>query len=265
LAEFDAQRFADRLGTGFVARTFEVRKTTASTNDDAWVALAAGGPDGVAVIADEQRSGRGRMGRQWSHAVGQGLALSVGLRVPRGAAATSTIPLAAGLAVADALAALGFEPRLKWPNDVLLDGRKVAGVLCEMRRMREDDAVVVGIGVNVAQRPQDFPPTLAGQATSLAIAGAAVSLEDAAARVCDALEVRVLQLRRGDRAGVLEAWSARAAFWGEPVTVRAPDGDVTGVALRLDPDGALVLRMEGGEWTAMAGDLLAGDVDGARR
>jgi BirA family biotin operon repressor/biotin-[acetyl-CoA-carboxylase] ligase len=258
-ASFDSRRFTEHLATGFLGRTLEARAATASTNDDAWAALAAGGPDGLAVVADEQRQGRGRAGRVWAHAPGLGLALSVGLRAARGADSTGALPLAAGLAIADAIAALGLEPRLKWPNDVLLGGRKVAGVLCELRRLPGGDAaVVVGMGLNVRQRDADFPPELRAQATSLALAGVDVTLEHVAARICDALEARVLQLRRGDRAGVLAAWTARGAFWGEPVTVRAPAGDVTGVAVRLDLDGALVLRVEGGEWTAVAGDLLTG-------
>jgi BirA family biotin operon repressor/biotin-[acetyl-CoA-carboxylase] ligase len=258
-ASFDSRRFAEHLSTAFVGRALEARASTASTNEDAWTALAAGGPDGLAVVADEQRQGRGRIGRVWAHAPGRGLALSVGLRAARGAESTGALPLAAGLAIADALAALGLDPRLKWPNDVLLDGRKVAGVLCELRRQPGgDEAVVVGLGLNVRQREADFPPELRAHATSLMLAGADVTVEEVAARILDALEARVLQLRGGDRAGVLAAWTARAAFWGKPVTVRAPAGDVTGVALRLDRDGALVLRVDEGEWTAVAGDLLAG-------
>jgi BirA family biotin operon repressor/biotin-[acetyl-CoA-carboxylase] ligase len=177
----------------------------------------------------------------------------------RDAAVAGLIPLATGLAVAEALAGLGARTTLKWPNDVQVAGRKVAGVLCELRRLPAGDAIVVGIGVNVRQRGADFPPELRAVATSLAEAGVETDLERVAAAVCDAFEHRLLQLRAGDRAGVLAAWSALAPFWGEPVSVRGPRGDVSGVAQRLDDTGALVLRLDGGaEWTAVAGDLVAG-------
>jgi BirA family biotin operon repressor/biotin-[acetyl-CoA-carboxylase] ligase len=257
---FERARFEDRLATAFVGRVLELRDVTASTNDDAWAALAAGGPDGLAMIANEQRAGRGRAGRAWAHAPGLGLALSIGVRIGRDAPGTGLLPLAAGLAVAEALASLGAAPRLKWPNDVLLGSRKVAGVLCELRRIGGGDAVVIGIGVNVRQQAKDFPPELRERATSLALSGLDARPEDVAAATCAAFEARLLGLRAGERARVCDAWSERAAFWGEPITVRAPGGDVTGVALRLDERGGLVLRLESGaEWTAIAGDLLAGD------
>lgn len=261
---FDRERFAARLGTAFVARSLDVRRVAASTNDLAWDALAAGGPDGLAVIALEQRAGRGRAGRAWTHAPGLGLALSLGLRAVD-AAWAGAVPLAAGLAAAEAAAALGVPARLKWPNDVLAGGRKLAGVLCEMRRLASGDAIVVGLGVNVLQRREDFPEALRDSAVSLALAGSDAGVEDAAAAVCGAFERRLAQLRAGGREGVLAEWSARAAFWGEPVSVRGPAGEVSGIAQRLDASGALVLRLENGaEWTAVAGDLLAGVPEDAR-
>ena len=257
---FDRDRFTALLRTASVGRALDVRAATASTNDDAWSLLNAGGPDGLAVVALDQTAGRGRAGRVWTQSPGLGLALSIGLRLGADPAHAGVIPLAAGLAVAEAAGELGIDARLKWPNDVLAGGRKLAGVLCEMRRLPAGDAVVVGIGVNVHQRADDFPPALRGRATSLAMAGADATLEAVAAAVCGAFERRREQLRAGDRAGVLSAWSARAAFWGEPVTVSGPGADVSGVALRLDDAGALVLRLDSGaEWTAVAGDLLAGD------
>ena len=256
---FDRDRFAAALGAVPMGTPLELREATDSTNDDAWAALAAGGPDGLAVVALDQRRGRGRAGRTWTQAPGLGLALSIGLRLGAEARSAGAIPLAAGLAIADVLATLGVAPRLKWPNDVLVNGRKVAGVLCEMRRLPSGDAVVAGLGVNVAQRAEDFPPGLREAATSLAREGVAARLDDVAEAVCTAFAGRIAQLRAGDRATVLAAWSERAAFWGEPVTVRGPASDMTGVAQRLDDSGALVLRLESGaEWTAVAGDLVPG-------
>lgn len=259
-ATFDRARFAGVLATRRLGRALIVRGETGSTNDDAFEALCAGMPDGVTVVADAQSRGRGRAGREWLHAPGLGLAMSFALHPGCDARQAGAVPLAAGLAVARAVGAFGARAALKWPNDVLAGGRKLAGVLCELRRAPAGgEIVVVGIGVNVRQAEADFPPALRGSATSLAMAGANAAVEDVAARVLSEFEPLWTELQEGDRAAVLRAWSERAAFWGEPVTVRTPAGPVGGVAQRLDADGALVLRLESGaETTVLAGDLEPG-------
>ncbi len=254
---FDRERFGRRLATRRLGRTLIVRAETASTNDDVAGALSDGLPDGVTAVADAQVRGRGRAGRTWTHAPGQGLALSVGLHLGCDVRQAGVIPLAAGLAAAEAVERLGGSPRLKWPNDLLLGGRKLAGVLCELRHAAAGgETVVIGLGLNVRTRVEEFAPELRETATSLALAGIDAAVEDVAAEFLNALEPRWDALQEGDRATILEAWSARGAHWGQVVTVHAPDGPRTGVALRLDPDGALVLRLESGvESRVLAGDL----------
>jgi BirA family biotin operon repressor/biotin-[acetyl-CoA-carboxylase] ligase len=273
---FDRVRFGSRLTTRRLGRTLVARAEVGSTNDEAWEALAVGAPDGTVVVADAQTRGRGRAGRSWHTAPDKGLALSVLLHQGCDRRHLGMLPLAAGLAVAQALESLGADPALKWPNDVLLEGRKVAGVLCESRRFqappgypvsppaRTDaaaggrDVAVVGVGVNVTQAREDFPPEIAETATSLALAGVVTDRESVAAAFLDALEVLWTELQEGSRAALLEAWSARADFWGRTVTVRTPGGEVRGVARALDPDGALLLVLEDGAETAvLAGDLEA--------
>lgn len=271
---FDRARFAARLATRRLGRSLIARAEAGSTNDEAWEAVAAGAPDGTAVVADAQTRGRGRAGRVWHTAPGKALALSVLLRADAGRRALGLLPLAAGLAVAQALERLGAAPALKWPNDVELAGRKVAGVLCESRRVARSEAadaarsstggtdgmldlVVVGVGVNVGQGLQDFPSEIAASATSLALAGLTTDRETVAAEVLNALEPLWLDLQVGSGAGLLEAWSARACFWGRPVVVRTPAGEVRGTARTLDADGALVLAGPDGTATA----VLAGDLD----
>ena len=271
---FDRARFAARLATRRLGRSLIARAEAGSTNDEAWEAVAAGAPDGTAVVADAQTRGRGRAGRVWHTAPGQALALSVLLRADAGRRTLGLLPLAAGLAVAQALERLGAAPALKWPNDVQLAGRKVAGVLCESRRVARSEAadaarsstggtdgmldlVVAGIGVNVGQGLQDFPAEIAASATSLALAGLTTDRETVAAEVLNALEPLWLDLQAGTGAGLLEAWSARARFWGRPVVVRTPAGEVRGTARALDADGALLLAGPGGTATA----VLAGDLD----
>ena len=266
---FDRSRFVARLGTRRLGRALLVRDSTPSTNDDAWAALAELG-DGACVIAREQTRGRGRAGRRWEQVPGKGLALSVALRVGGDVRQAGAIPLAAGLAVARAAHALGVaRARPKWPNDVLVEGRKLAGVLCEMRavpggpgasprteRPAPSGTVVIGIGMNVCQAREEFPPGLRDRATSLALEGSDARVEDAAAACLNALEPLWNELEDGDRARVLAAWSALSTHWGETLRVRTPSGEVEGIAQRLDADGGLVLRTaDGAETTVFAGDL----------
>lgn len=254
---FDRTRFGARLGTQRMGHALLVRDTTASTNDDAWEALATLG-DGAAVVALAQTRGRGRDGRTWAQVPGRGLALSVALRLGCDVRQAGAIPLAAGLAVVRASHALGVTAaRLKWPNDVLVGGRKLAGVLCEVRRAAGGgDAVVIGIGLNVAHAREDFPAEIRDQATSLALEASAATLEDAAAEVLTKLEPLWHELQEGDRGAVLAEWSRWAGHWGQWVSVRTPAGVVEGVAQRLDADGGLVLRTSAGsETTVVAGDV----------
>src|SRR3989442_1713981 len=130
---FDRARFTARLATQRLGRMLLLRGETESTNDDAWDAASAGAADGAVVIADHQTSGRGREGRTWHDAPGHGLALSVLLQTGCDRTAFATAPLVAGLALARALDAHGVDAELKWPNDLLLGDRKLAGVLCESR------------------------------------------------------------------------------------------------------------------------------------
>jgi BirA family transcriptional regulator, biotin operon repressor / biotin---[acetyl-CoA-carboxylase] ligase len=261
---FDRSVFFERLATRRIGRTLIARAEVDSTNDVAWQALAEGAPDGLAVVADAQHRGRGREGRPWHTAPGKGLALSILLHRGCEAGALAVTPLASGLALARACDRLGVPARLKWPNDLLLGARKVAGILAESRGALESRAVVVGVGVNVAQAPSDFPPELGDKgvalaATSLAIEGFTVTREAIAAEFANALESLWTAVDEQGPAAVIRAWSERASFWGEEVHVRTPAGTITGIARSLDADGALVLELAGGGRVA----VIAGDVRAA--
>lgn len=254
---FDHARYSARLATrGFGYLTFALPEVE-STNDEAFRSFADDLPHGVTIVAGAQTRGRGRAGRSWTQVPGAGLAMSFAFGAQADPSSLALVPLAAGLAVARAADAFGVRATLKWPNDVLLDGRKLAGVLCELRRGAITGVLVVGTGVNVRHRREDFPPELREGATSLAMAGVDAALEDVAAEVLNAFEPLWTGLREGETGAVARAWSERASFWGEPVTVRTPSGPVTGIAQRLETSGALVLRLEGGaESAVLAGDLV---------
>ncbi len=254
---FDRRSFARRLATRRLGRTLIARSEAPSTNDLAWEALAAGAAEGTVVVADAQPQGRGREGRAWHLAPGKGLALSLVLHQGCDRRRGGTLPLVAGLALARALEGLGVVAALKWPNDLLAGERKLAGILCESRRLPEGtDAAVIGVGVNVSQQRDDFPPELRGIATSLAMEGCRATREAVAAEFLNALEPLWAEHQERGRDAVLDAWKRRAGFWGRMVTVRTSAGPVVGIARDLSPDGGLVLRLEGGnQVVALAGDL----------
>lgn len=267
---FDRRAFAARLATRRLGRFLIARARVDSTNDAAWDALAQGAPDGAVVVADEQIRGRGRAGRVWHTAPGKGLALSLVLHPGCEPDTLGVLPLAAGLALARSLERERCRSRLKWPNDVLAGARKLAGILCEARRssladgeggvpaaesLRGGEAVVVGLGVNVRQQRDDFPPALRERVTSLAMEGCRAGREAVAAGFLNALEPLWRELQEAGPAPLLAAWKERADLWGRSVTVRTPSGPVTGIARDLDARGALVLEGESGYVTVLAGDV----------
>ena len=220
-----------RLGTP----RLHLRETT-STNDRARALAAAGAPHGTLVTAAAQTAGRGRQGRTWSAPPGRALLMSLVLREPG-----RMLPLAAAVAVAEAA---GPDATIKWPNDVLLGGRKLAGVLAEARP--QEGWAVLGIGLNVAVRPDDLPAELRTTAATLGLEPRDV--EAVLARVLDALE-RALAL---ETAALLDAWRARDALRGRDIAW----GDGHGRAAGIDGDGRLVVELPGGGRTALeAGEV----------
>jgi BirA family biotin operon repressor/biotin-[acetyl-CoA-carboxylase] ligase len=215
-------------------------RETSSTNDRARVLAGAGAPHGTLVTAGVQTAGRGRQGRTWSAPPGRALLMSVVVRDP-----ARLLPLIAAVAVAEAAAGVtGRDVRIKWPNDVLLDGRKVAGILAEARP--QDGWAVLGVGLNVALRPEDLPPEVRPIAATLGLD--ARDVEPLLGRVLRALE-RALAL---DTAVLLDAWRDRDALWGREITWGAGNGRAAGV----DEDGRLVVELPGGGQTALeAGEV----------
>jgi BirA family biotin operon repressor/biotin-[acetyl-CoA-carboxylase] ligase len=214
-----------------------------------------GAPEGTTVQAATQTAGRGRLGRHFFSPPG-GLYLSVILRPPLAPAQAQLIGLAAGLAVAEAVKQVaGAQPMLKWPNDLLIGGRKVAGLLVELaseaQRVR---FAILGIGVNVNIPRESFPEELRASATSLAVEVAGHvpldRLRDAALR---RLEERYRQLCALGPGPVVDGWRAWPNMLGQRVRTAAGD---EGTAEDLDLDGALVLRLDSAERRR----LLAGEV-----
>jgi BirA family transcriptional regulator, biotin operon repressor / biotin---[acetyl-CoA-carboxylase] ligase len=216
-----------------------------STNDRLKTLARAGAPEWTTVLADSQTGGRGREGRSWASPPG-GLYLSVLLR-PR-VAKVGLLPLAAGVAVSEAAEGLGVRTELKWPNDVLASGRKLAGVLSEAASgVAGVEWVVLGVGLNVSLDPAEAPPEIRASLTSLAAEGAEdASVPAVAAAVLARLAVcyDALVSRPGD---VVAAWRSRAgSFRDGLVEALTREGRLRGRVLDVDDEGALLIQIEGG-------------------
>lgn len=210
-----------------------------STNLRARELALGGAPHGTIVTAREQTAGRGRQGRSWIGPPGRALLVSVVLRD-----APALVPLVAAVAVADTV---GPDARIKWPNDVLLDGRKVAGILAEGRP--SEGWVVLGIGLNVAVRDEDLPPEL--RETAIGMGRDPEELEAVLAELLGHLDARLAQ----PTDDLLAAWRERDALRGREISWR----DGHGVADGVDDDGRLRVRTPGGELVVLdAGEVHLG-------
>jgi BirA family transcriptional regulator, biotin operon repressor / biotin---[acetyl-CoA-carboxylase] ligase len=223
----------DRIGTPRVHF-----RLTDSTNARARELAGRGAPHGTVVTAAEQSAGRGRQGRTWTAPPGRALLCSVLIRDP-----PRLLPLAAGVAVAETV---GPDAQIKWPNDVLLGGRKVAGILVEARL--QERWAVVGIGLNVAVREADFPAELRDRAGTLGLD------PDAIEPTLTALLRTLERWLAADSDAVLEAVRSRDALRGRGVRW----GGQVGIAAGIDGDGRLVVRTEDGEVRLDAGEVHLG-------
>jgi BirA family transcriptional regulator, biotin operon repressor / biotin---[acetyl-CoA-carboxylase] ligase len=240
--EIDGERLAR---TRFSAvRVFD---EIGSTNTALLEEAAAGAAEGLVVVADHQTAGRGRLGRTWSAAPGTALLVSILLRPPLPLDELPVVLMAAGLAACDGVeAAAGFRPGLKWPNDLVVADRKLAGLLTESTGGR-DPAVVLGLGVNVGAG--SYPAELSGEATSCAEeAGRAVDRAEVLVALLEALESRyATALAPGGREATLGAYRSNSATLGRRVRVDLMTGSpVEGRASRVADDGRLVVADDAG-------------------
>ena len=228
----------------------EHHETLPSTNDRLKEWARAGAPEWSCVIADQQTAGRGRHGREWASPPGN-LYLSLLVRSAGAAEGPpTTFSLAAGVAVAEALAEFGVLARLKWPNDVVgVSSRKLAGILVEATTSGSTlETLVIGIGINLTQRHGALPRELRSSATTVAAeAGRPVERSDLAAALLGQLLERVVETRSDSRRA-LERWRDHSLeWWGSTVEVRSGEETLRGVAQGIDASGALLLEMGNGE------------------
>jgi BirA family biotin operon repressor/biotin-[acetyl-CoA-carboxylase] ligase len=234
-----------------------VRDTVGSTSDVARELAQAGAADGTVVWARSQTAGRGRLGRPFASPPGN-LYASFVLRPAVAPAAATELSFVAALAVADAVAAgvpAAAHVSLKWPNDVLIDGAKVAGILLEASSTPDGalDFLVLGIGINVTSHPRDVLPVT----TDLAAKGGRVTVPDLLEGLADRLLAWRARWHAEGFAPLRAAWLARAHGLGEPIEVRVGNALISGSFVDLDDDGALVVASRAGARRRVtAGDVM---------
>ncbi|WP_310550097.1 biotin--[acetyl-CoA-carboxylase] ligase [Paenibacillus glufosinatiresistens] len=234
--------------------------TVISTQEEARRLAESGAPEGTAVMAEEQTGGRGRQGRRWHSPRGQGIWMSVVLRPRLTAAAAPQLTLLAGVAVCEALREVaGVEAGIKWPNDLLIGGRKVCGILLEAHfREGVPDYLIAGIGVDCLAVEEDFPEELRAVATSLRIerGGVPVDREELAAAMLSGLEERYRQYFAEGFAPIAARWEELSVTLGRRIALAGPKEQRTGVAAGLDENGGLRLVDDAGEtFTVLSGEI----------
>jgi len=239
--------------------TLELLPESPSTNQVAADRARAGAPDGLLVVADHQTAGRGRLDRTWETPAGAAITFSLVLRPTVPATSWPWLPLLTGHTVAKALTSFGYEARVKWPNDVLIDGRKVAGILVERIDTDGGPAAIVGVGINVSTTAEELPvPT----ATSLEVAhpdltptreGVLLGVVAAVREGYDAWQAGGSEAA----ARLASSYVAHCATVGQDVRVDLPGGTaIAGRAVDVDIDGRLVVETADGVEKVGAGDVV---------
>jgi len=239
-----------------IGRDIRVFQQTSSTNDVVDKLARDGVNEGVVVFAESQSLGRGRLGRNWLSPVRKGLWFSVLLRPELRPQAATQLTVAASASLARAIRQqTGLAAEIKWPNDILVGGRKIAGILTELNaELDHIKYIVLGIGVNVNLNVTDFPTELRKLATSLKIeTGRHVSRAELAAAILRELDADYTRIAHRQFSRVGEEWQQFCSTLGRSVSIRVGDRVIRGRAESLDEDGALLLRTEHGHLERIIG------------
>ncbi|MDR0271569.1 biotin--[acetyl-CoA-carboxylase] ligase [Paenibacillus sp.] len=245
--------------TNTIGKKLKVLESTISTQEEARVLAEAGAPEGTLVIAEEQTGGRGRMGRRWLSPKGKGIWMSLLLRPKQPLHCMPQLTLLTGVAVCRAVRrTTGVMAGLKWPNDLLVNGRKISGILLESAA--EDEYVrycITGIGISANLDMDDYPEELKDAATSLKIeAGEKVDRVQLIAAVWEEFEALYALYQEEGFGPIASLWEALSVTLGKPVTVYTASGPVSGKADKLDPSGALlVITDDGRRVPVFSGDV----------
>jgi len=255
-ASLDLYGIKEGLKTRLLGRRLHLREEVESTNTWAIEEALKGAEEGEVFLAEAQTQGKGRMGRKWFSPKGKNIYLSMVLKPEMPPHKVPLLNLGASLALAYLLENLGIEVELKWPNDVLLKGKKVSGILSEAYAETDKiNFVVLGIGLNVNMKKEDFPEDLRDIATSLFIeTGKEFSRNDLVKKILQEFE-GIYFLLKENPGEVLSKWCSYAKVEGRMVEVESFGELIEGVAQGIDEDGALLVKTQKGIKRVLAGDV----------
>lgn len=254
-----ADRIRALLKTELLATKVYAFWSIGSTNEFAYRRAAQGEKEGVLVIAEEQTKGKGRKSRQWDSPFNKGLWFSLILRPPIAAEKAGLVPYFSGVSIAEAVENyIHLQPDLKWPNDLLFRGKKFCGILSEVEfHNSQIDFIILGIGINVNHKPEDFPEAYRERATSLRIeSGLRIDRAELLAEVIHRLEANYRQILANGFAGILTTWKAKCPQFGQKMTIMQDEERIEGIFEDIDEDGCLLLRQPSGALQR----IIAGDV-----
>lgn len=258
--EMFGEKFSTIFKGDIIGREIVFFESTTSTNDKAIeLGRQRENPEGIVVVADTQTRGKGRLGRSWISPAGVNLYLTVLLCPPLSHQDTSMITLAAPVAVASAIRTYtGLDAQIKWPNDILVNGRKTGGILIEMKSGRDNARLLaVGIGVNVNMSSDALPPDIRSLSTSLKIEkGESVDRLFLLREILSGLEHSYKILLEGNKGVLINEWLSLNSTTGRPVSVQGQDRCISGIAEGINDKGELLVRLSTGELeTIRAGDV----------
>ncbi len=248
---------SERLSTEWAGQEVCSFDEIDSTNNEAKRQAEIGAPHGLLVISEVQTAGRGRMGRPWSSPAGSGIWMSLLLRPSLAPIQASGLTLVMALAIREAIVTLtGAECRIKWPNDIVADGKKVCGILTEMSAEPDRiNHVVIGVGINVTD--DSFPEEIRDRAISIwQVCGQKIQRAELVAEILKTFERFYEQyLQSGDMSTLLDAYNAALINCGQTVRVLDPKGEYEAVARGIIPSGALIVEKDGQTREIISGEV----------
>lgn len=246
------------LNTDVFGKRYVYMDTTESTNLEARRLAQQGAEEGTVVISEEQAAGRGRVSRGWYSPFGKGLWFSLVLRPDFVPSEAPKCTLMAAVALTKAFHKMGLTSAgIKWPNDILVNGRKMVGILTEMSgSMEEISYIIMGIGVNVKTKQEELPEEIKHIATSLLMEGIDIERTEAFKIILENLEYQYYEILDKGFDETLDEWRKLSVTLGQDIEVRAPDNTYEGIATDIDEDGNLLVKTLNGDIKR----IVAGDV-----
>ena len=253
---FNLNLYKKKLSTDIIGQVIQYYPRLDSTNTKAWELISEKTTDGTVIITDNQLKGRGRQANEWISVQGKSLTFSIILYPKAPLNQINLYSFLAGLAITDCLLEHNIQAQLKWPNDILINGKKVGGILCESKISGGViKSLVIGIGLNVNEKTTELPETLRKNATSLMIeSGTQYQLEILLANILNQLEYRIQN--KDNTQSQLKDWEKRCAHLNQNVTFRSGNEIVTGLFKGLSKIGQAIISKDGEEVIFNSGEIV---------